>query len=158
MPVQATLIELCDAAGFSLTTPVVDPLRRLVVMRRIPIDKVTVVTGTDKLVLLVNGPVASGAVLRLQQQALAVDGIGVLAGDIVLPGISPAEATFWFKALEPSLEGQDHAPTNGDAPGSLICARSCTNSGMGCPPRLISTFQKRSGKKQPGLRKRRGRF
>ena len=116
IPMHATRVEICDAGRLSLSTPVIDPRDRQRVTRRVPIEAVT--TEAGRLILHVAGPVAEGSVLRLEARALAADDVVAMPGEVSLPGISAEEATFWFKALEPSLEGQSLLGS-ASYPGSL---------------------------------------
>jgi hypothetical protein len=98
-------IRLCDPKLISIKSPVIDPMTSRAVMRSIPIASGGVENG--RLFVLADGPIARGGKLSLSAGALGTTGSSTGAAEFVLDGISPAEATFWLKALEPSAEGRD---------------------------------------------------
>ncbi len=101
----AEAIRLCKGRRPVLATPVINPLDKSIERR--PVGLAAIEAADNEIVMVVNGPVARGATLTLPARTLAVGGRSNRSGQITLAGIDPAEATFWYKALEPSDAGQD---------------------------------------------------
>jgi hypothetical protein len=98
-------VSLCDLSLLSIRSPVIDPATLRTRIEPVPIAAAGIENG--RLFVLADGPIARGAILKITSNALAVSGSASSTAEIELDGVSPAEATFWFKALEPGAEGRN---------------------------------------------------